>query len=89
MMQPGVSSDLRLHLGRLAQKQQPLLSNTVTEIAVIAEVSGTNARVKRQGQTVATRFLPLLSGVTVVVGDRVILQKPGADINRGYIERKV
>ena len=62
---------------------------TQFEIAVVSEVSGAAARVKRQGQTVSTRLIPLVSGLSVSVGDRVQLVKINGSINAAFIAAKV
>lgn len=64
---------------------------TQVEVGVVSEVAagGLSARVKRQGQTVGTKFLPLLTGLTVVVGDRVQLVRVNGDLNTAYIAAKV
>lgn len=64
--------------------------DTVTEFATVSEVSGSKARVKRQGQNAATHLIPNKTGVTLNVGDRVELTLPRGQLNGvGYISRKL
>lgn len=58
-----------------------------TEVARVSTVAGDglSARVQRQGQTAETKFLPLIDGLSVVVGDRVQLVRVNGDLNTSYI----
>ncbi len=59
------------------------------EIAEVASVVGATATVKRQGQTAATRALPVAVGLNVAAGERVILLRPGGDLNAAVIVAKL
>ena len=59
------------------------------ETAEVTDVDGTTAKVKRAGQTNSTKYLPVASGVTVIVGDVVQLVKYNGNINTALITGKV
>ncbi len=63
-----------------------------TEIASVSTVGpgGKTVRIKRQGQAIETRFLPVATGVTgLAVGSRVVLTRLGGDLNTAFISAKL
>lgn len=60
----------------------------VTETATVDSVAGSYARVKRAGQTVATRLIPVAPGVTVAPADKVQVLKLNGNINTALITGK-
>ena len=75
----------------VARMVQSLLSGIrlQVEIAEVASVSGATATVKRQGQTTTTKALPVALGLNLAAGERVILLRPGGDLNAAVIAAKL
>jgi len=59
------------------------------EIAVVDSIVGSSARVRRAGQTNPTRPIRIATGLTLSVGDRVLVQRLGGNINTAMIVAKV
>ena len=62
--------------------------NEVITAEVTVVDTGT-AKVRRGGQTNSTKYLPVVSGLTVVVGDWVEVIMINGNINTGYLSRKI
>ena len=73
----------------VARLVQSMLASIQVEIAVVAAVDGTTATVRRQGQTATTKALPSAIGLNLTIGDRVILLRPGGDLNAAIIATKL
>lgn len=69
--------------------KQIIKQDTIIETATVSVVSGTNASVKRAGQTNATKFLPIVSGLSVSTNDVVEVVKLNGNINTAYISKKI
>lgn len=61
----------------------------VIETATVSSVAGATAKVKRTGQTNATKYLPVANGLAVIIGDVVEIVKLNGNINTAYISRKI
>lgn len=72
---------------RLVESLIKPLMNQI-EIAEVVTVDGATASVKRQGQTAETRKFPVVSGLTVLATNRVVLLRPGGDLNSAIIIAK-
>jgi len=68
---------------------QSMLVKSQIEIVEIATVNGDAATVLRQGQTVETKEFPAAIGLNLATGERVILLRPGGDLNAALIIAKV
>lgn len=69
--------------------KQIMKQDTIIETATVSVVSGSLASVKRAGQTNATKFLPVVSGLSVSTNDVVEVVKLNGNINTAYISKKI
>jgi hypothetical protein len=81
-------SDIREIEALIKSNLRNTIQSEVVEISTLA-VDGLSARVRRQGQTAETRFLPVASGIIVEVGDRAQLVRINGNLNTAYIAAKV
>ncbi len=68
---------------------QSMLVKSQIEIVEIATVNGDAATALRQGQTVETKEFPAAIGLNLATGERVILLRPGGDLNAALIIAKI
>jgi hypothetical protein len=66
-----------------------LLPGPVGEIAEVGTVTGNMATVKRKGQTEETKTLPIVAGLTLAPGNRVVLLRLNGDLNSAVIIAKL
>ena len=71
--------------------KQIIKQDTIIETATVSVFSVNNslASVKRAGQTNATKFLPVVSGLSVSTNDVVEIVKLNGNINTAYVSKKI
>lgn len=73
----------------IARLVQSMLVSVQAETVEVVTVDGDTATVYRQGQTVETRAFPSAIGLNLAAGERVVLLRPGGDLNAGIIMAKL